>query len=266
MQSDQEFDYVVVGGGTAGCVLAARLSEDPATKVLLLEAGPHPRSMWINMPAGMGRLFVNCRYNWGFESEPEPHLDGRVLYWPQGKTLGGSSAINGMAFVRGQPEDFERWVELGASGWGWSDVLPWFRRIEHRSGGSELRGHGGPLRISDPGYVHHSAHAFLASAQGQGLQANPDYNSEIQEGASLLQFTIDRGRRVSAWNAWLKPALSRPNLTVMTGVAVERILFDGSRSTAVSWSRDAAIGIARARNEIIVAAGAIFRVKIVLRP
>jgi choline dehydrogenase len=253
---DEQFDYIIAGGGTAGCVIAARLSEDPSVQVLLIEAGPPPDSLWIRMPAGMGRLFVNKHYNWCFESEPEPHLDDRILFWPQGKTLGGSSAINGMAFVRGHPEDFDNWAALGARGWSWKDVLPYFRKLERRSE-SSLRGGAGPLTVSDPGYVHPSARAFIEAAKACGVPANSDYNGERQEGASLLQFTIRNGQRASAAVAYLKDAAKRPNLTIRTDGDVRRILFSGSRATGVAYTHRGRERTAGASIEVIVTAGAI---------
>jgi len=251
----ESYDYIIVGGGAAGCVLAARLSENPKVRVLLLEAGPAPDSLWIRMPAGMGRLFVNPRYNWCFETQSEPQLD-RKLFWPQGKTLGGSSAINGMAFVRGHPEDYDGWRDAGAVGWGWRDLAPIFQRLERR-GGDPGRGAAGPVRVSDPGYVHASARAFCAAARTAGLAPNPDYNGVRQEGASLLQFTIDRGVRCSAADAYLKPALRRPNLRVLTEAHARRVLFAGGRASGVEFRRGDAVQVASAGREVIVAAGAI---------
>jgi choline dehydrogenase len=250
------FDFIIVGGGTAGCVLAARLSEDSGKSVLLLEAGPPADSLWIGMPAGMGRLFVNPRYNWCYESEPEVHLGGRSLFWPQGKTLGGSSAINGMAFVRGQPRDYDDWAAGGAKGWGWDDVLPYFSKLESRSR-SFLRGDSGPLAVSDPAYVHPSTLAFVASAAHCGVPLNPDYNGATQEGVSLLQFTIRDGRRASAATAYLGTARRRPNLMVLTNSKASRITFSGRRATGVTFRHGGMECQAAARGEVIVCAGAI---------
>jgi choline dehydrogenase len=253
---DGLFDYIIVGGGTAGCVLAARLTEVPGIRVLLLEVGPPADSLWIRMPAGMGRLFGNPRYNWCFESEPEPQLDGRALFWPQGRTLGGSSAINGMAFVRGHAEDFDGWAASGAAGWSWAEVLPYFRKLEGRGGGG-LRGADGPLTVSNPAYVHPSSHAFLAAAKVCGLPINPDYNGSAQEGASLLQFTIRNGRRASAATAYLDAARRRPNLAIVTNADVRRIDFDGRRAIGVTYLHESVMRSARVEGEVILAAGAI---------
>lgn len=250
------FDYIIVGGGTAGCVLAARLTEAPGIRVLLLEAGPPPDSLWIRMPAGMGRLFVNPRYNWCYESEPEPQLGGRALFWPQGKTLGGSSAINGMAFVRGHAEDFDGWAAAGANGWAWRDVLPYFCKLERRDDAA-LRGTDGPLAVSDPAYVHPSSYAFLAAAKACGLPINPDYNGAVQEGASLLQFTISNGQRVSAATAYLDAARRRPNLAIVPNADVRRIDFEGRRAIGVTYMHDGVSRSAPASGEVILAAGAI---------
>lgn len=264
MTQQDNFDYIVIGGGVAGCVLAARLTEDADMRVLLLEAGPAPDNLWMRMPAGMGRLFVNPTYNWCFESEPEPQLGDRALFWPQGKALGGGSSINGMAFVRGHPEDFDGWAATGAVGWGWDDVLPYFRKLENR-GNQELRGAGGPLAITDPRYVHPSTRAFLAAAAACGLEHNSDYNGPRQEGASLLQFTIRDGRRDSAVTSYLRAARHRRNLTIVTNAAVQAITFDGLRAKGVSYERRGAAATARARREVIVAAGAINSPRLLLR-
>jgi choline dehydrogenase len=261
---DGDFDYIIVGGGTAGCVLADRLTADGTARVLLLEAGPPATSLWISMPAGMGRLFVNPRYNWGFLGQPEPTLGGRELYFPQGRVLGGSSAINGMAFVRGQPQDYDGWRVGGATGWGWGDVLPYFERLEDRCA-APGRGQGGRLSVSDPCYVHGSAHAFCAAAHAAGAPDNPDYNGAVQEGAGLLQFTIRDGRRDSAASAYLSQARMRRNLKVLTSARATEILFEGRKAVGVAFEHGGATRIAPARGEVIVASGAIGSPHLLLR-
>ncbi len=260
-----EFDYVIAGGGLAGCILAARLSEDPKVEVLLVEAGGAPDSIWIRMPAGMGRLFVNPSYNWGFMTHST--TDGRPsqLYLPQGKVLGGSSSINGMAFVRGHPQDYDRWQELGADGWNWQSVLPYFIKLERRAGpASELRGTDGPLGISEPTFRHPSSKAFVEAAVRAGLPRNPDYNGVSQEGASFLQFSITDGKRDSAFRAWLEPALRRPNLHVETNAFVHRVLLEGRRAVGVCYKRAGMLRSVRARREVIVTGGAIGSPRILL--
>ena len=258
------FDYIVTGGGSAGCVLAARLSEDPSVQVLLLEAGPPADSLWMRMPAGMGRLFMNSTYNWGFMTEPEPRLDGREIYWPQGKTLGGSSSINGMAFVRGHPEDYDGWPQLGAPGWGWEDVLPYFKKCERRAGGGVDRGQDGPLTISDPSYRHPSSQAFVDACASLGLSRNPDYNAGEQGGVSFLQYSIARGRRASSADAYLRPARRRPNLQVVTGAFVRRVVIEGGRAVGVEYEAHGRKVIASADREVVVAGGAIGSPRILL--
>lgn len=260
-----EFDYVIAGGGLAGCILAARLSEDPGVQVLLLEAGGSPDSIWIRMPAGMGRLFVNPRYNWCFMAHGAADTGLSELYLPQGKVLGGSSSINGMAFVRGHPQDYDRWQELGAEGWNWQSVLPYFIKLERRAGlAGELRGTKGPLGISEPTFRHPSSKAFVEAAVRAGLPLNPDYNGVSQEGASFLQYSITGGKRDSAFRAWLEPALGRPNLHVETGAFVNRVLLEGRRAVGVGYMRDGKLLSARARREVIVTGGAIGSPRILL--
>ena len=260
-----EFDYIIAGGGLAGCILAARLSEDENVKVLLLEAGGPPDSIWIRMPAGMGRLFVNPAYNWCFTAHSAPDNGSSALYLPQGKVLGGSSSINGMAFVRGHPQDYDRWEELGATGWNWQSVLPYFTRLEQRPGpATGLRGTKGPLCISEPTFRHPSSQAFVEAAVRAGLPRNPDYNGASQEGASFLQYTIKNGKRDSAFRAWLEPALGRPNLHLETHAFVHRVLFEGRRAAGVRYARGGALNDVRARREVIITGGAIGSPRILL--
>ena len=260
-----EFDYVIAGGGTAGCVLAARLSEDPTVRVLLLEAGGPPDSLWIRMPAGMGRLFVNPAYNWGYLAQAGTQHGSRELYLPQGKVLGGSSSINGMAFVRGHPQDYDRWHSGGATGWDWASVLPYFMRLESRLDGPlESRGQRGPLGISEPAFRHPSSCAFIEAAAAAGLRRNPDYNGPTQEGVGFLQFSIRGGKRDSSYRGWLAPALGRPNLIVRTGAHVHRVLIDHGRAFGVRYAQAGRLLEARACREIIVAGGAIGSPRILL--
>lgn len=254
------WDHVVVGGGSAGCVLAHRLSADPSRRVLLLEAGPEDRSPWIRVPLGYGKLFADRRHNWMFETEPEPGLGGRRVFQPRGKVLGGSSAINGLLYVRGQPEDFAHWRQLGLPGWGWEDVLPAFRRAEDNARGAcAHHGAGGPLAVSDQADPHPLSDAFVAAAVEAGFARNPDFNGAAQEGVGYYQVTARRGRRVSAAHGYLTPAVrARPNLRVETGALARRVLFEGRRAVGVAWRRGGPGGpevVARAR-EVVLCAGA----------
>jgi choline dehydrogenase len=250
-------DYVIVGAGTAGCVLAARLTENPATSVLLLEAGPVDRHFSISIPAAFSRLF-KTRFDWNFSSVPQPALEGRSIYFPRGRMLGGTSSMNAMLHVRGNPADYDGWREDGCPGWGWDDVLPAFRKAErHARGPSPWRGTDGPLEIRDLGEHSPATHAFVEAAQEAGLPRNPDMNGERQEGVDYSQVTQRRGRRWSVADAYLRPALKRPNLTVRTDAQVRRILLDGSRATGAEYAVNGATHSASARREVILAAGAI---------
>lgn len=257
MAEAQEFDYVIVGGGTAGCVLAARLSEDPACRVLLLEAGPRRESPWVRVPAGFTKLLTGTRHNWGLKTEPEAATENRMIAIPKGKGLGGSTLINGMIFVRGQPGDYDRWAQRGCIGWGWSDVLPYFKALERFEAPGESRGTEGPLPICRVGDRPEIAEAFIAAAEAAGHPRNDDYNGADQTGFGYYQVNQSGGRRVSAADAYLKPALGRANLTVLTDASVARILLQGRRATGV----EALIGGTRkrftARAEVILAAGAV---------
>ncbi len=253
------YDYVIVGGGTAGCVLANRLSADPRTTVLLLEAGGPGRSWWLKLPIGYGHSFYNPAVNWMYRTQPEAALDGRDGYWPRGKVLGGSSAINAMVFVRGQPSDFDGWAAAGNPGWGWADVLPYFRKLEDSEHGPDAwRGRGGPVHVSDvSASVHPLCGAYLQAGVQAGLPRNADLNGASAEGVGINQITTRNGWRESAATAYLQPALRRSNLRVETGARATRIVFDGTAATGVCYLQDGRVHEVRARRELIVAAGAI---------
>ena len=251
------FDYVVVGAGPAGCVLASRLSADPASSVLLLEAGPPDSKIETRIPAAATKLF-KTRYDWDYTTTGQAGLAGRELYWPRGKTLGGSSAINFQIYVRGHRCDFDLWAGLGNPGWGFEQVLPYFRRLEHRRGGDQwLRGRNGPLCIEDLRDPNPMTLAFVRAAAEAGLAVNDDVNGAVQDGVGLSQVTQRRGRRWSAADAYLRPARRRPNLTVRTGARATRVQFQRRRAVGVEYLDGGRRQIARAGREVIVAAGAI---------
>src|SRR6185312_3751469 len=211
------FDYVVVGGGTAGCVLANRLTADGRHRVLLLEAGPVDRSPWIHIPIGYAKTMFHPRYNWGFRTDPEPQMDSRAMYWPRGRCLGGSSSINGLIYIRGQPEDYDRWLAQGGAGWGWKDVRPFFIRMEHNTrGASEWHGADGPQWCSDIGRPHELMEAIARGAAELGVPRNDDFNGARQEGVGYYQLFTRRGWRCSTASGYLRPARNRPNLEVST--------------------------------------------------
>lgn len=253
-----QFDYVIVGAGTAGCVLASRLSAVPGNRVLLIEAGPRDTNPWIDIPAGVSRLFSDTRVNWAYTSEGEPGLNGRKLYWPRGKVLGGTSAINGHVYMRGNPGDYDAWRDAGNRGWGWSDVLPYFRRSErfHR-GEDPFHGACGELPVTGVEEPHPTSEDFVRSAVALGHARNEDFNGATQEGVGYLHYMIGDGRRASTARVFLRPVLGRPNLRVETGALVERVLFDGRVARGVRL-RDArgAREIAAVR-EVILCGGAI---------
>jgi choline dehydrogenase len=253
-----EFDYVIIGAGSAGCVLADRLSEDGRNSVLLLEYGGSDRSIFIQMPTALSIPLNMPRYNWGYKSEPEPQLGGRRIATPRGKVLGGSSSINGMVYVRGSPMDFERWRGEGAAGWCYSEVLPYFRRAERRAeGGNEYRGDSGKLQTCY-GSLRNPLHAaWLQAGQQAGYLSSSDLNGAQQEGFGRLDMTIGNGRRCSTANAYLKPALRRPNLSVRTHVLVTRIEFEGTQASGVRYRLGDSERSVRARREVILSAGTI---------
>ncbi|HET7588894.1 MAG TPA: GMC family oxidoreductase N-terminal domain-containing protein [Solirubrobacterales bacterium] len=251
-------DYVIVGAGSAGCVLANRLSEDPAVRVLLVEAGGKDRHPNIKIPAAFAKQF-KTGLDWDLATEPEPHCDNRSLYIPRGKGLGGSSSMNAMLYVRGNPLDYEGWVEAGAAGWGWDDVLPYFLKAEdNQRGASDYHATGGPLRVEDERSPRPLTGRFLAACAAAGIPRIDDYNGPEQDGAALAQVTQRRGRRWSAADAYLRPALKRPNLEVVTGALVAGLEIEGGAARGVRYSRRrGGEQVARAGREVILSAGAI---------
>ena len=252
------FDFVIVGAGSAGCALASRLTEDAGTRVALLEAGGNDTSMMIHMPAGLGEIIPpekNSEVNWGYWTEPQAHLNGRRLYWPRGKTLGGSSSINGMVYIRGHASDYDRWAQIGCTGWGWADVLPWFRNSEDSErGASEWHGTGGPLATGTRMSPNKLNQAFIDAAVQHGLPHTDDFNGPQMEGAGSYDSTVRGGKRWSTARGYLNDEVRRrPNLKIITGALAERVIFEGRRATGVAWTGGQ---ITRGRR-IILAGGAI---------
>ncbi len=257
-QPRTDFDFVVVGAGSAGCVLAARLSEDPSVSVCLLEAGPRDSHPLIRVPIGMLWLMRSPGLNWRYRTVPQDALANRALYCPRGRTLGGSSAINAMIYTRGHRSDYDAWRDAGNPGWGYDDVLPSFRRSENQErGATEFHGVGGPLNVADPRSPNELSRAFIESALQAGYRANADFNGAEQEGIGLYQLTQKNGERVSTAHAYLHPAQSRANLTVITGAHATRVALDRRRATGVEYLKDGRLQIAGARAEVLLSAGAI---------
>jgi len=253
-----EFDYVIVGGGSAGCALAGRLSEDPDVTVALLEAGGADTSVLIHCPAGLAVMAKQKTINWAFETVPQPGLNGRRGYQPRGKVLGGSSSINAMIYMRGQPQDYDAWAAAGNPGWAWADVLPWFKRAEHNERGADAwHGTGGPLNVMDLVSPNPILPAFLEAGRQAGFPLNTDFNGPTQEGIGAYQVTHKRGERFSAAKAYLTPNLSRPNLQVLTGTQTTRVLLEGRRAVGVQALRGGERITVRARAEVVLSAGAL---------
>jgi choline dehydrogenase len=251
-------DYVVVGAGSAGCAVAARLSEDPSVRVVLLEAGARDRNPWLHVPIGYAKTMYHPTLSWNLMTEPEPELEGRRVPWPRGRVLGGSSAINGLLYVRGQQEDYDHWRQLGCTGWSFDDVLPYFRRAEDQERGeSRLHGTGGPLAVSDLRDRNPLAESFIDAAVELGFPRNEDFNGEVQEGAGFYQTTSRKGWRISSATAYLKPARGRTNLTVIADAHSTGLLMEGRRATGVKFRRHGAMLTVRAAREVILCGGAI---------
>jgi len=253
------YDYIIVGAGSAGCVLANRLSEDPAVSVLLLEAGPSDWHPFVHMPAGLAKLVGNKGVNWDYNTAPDPELGNRSLWWPRGKVLGGSSSINAMCYIRGHARDYDEWQSLGAEGWNWNAVLPYFKRSEGNSrGASELHGGDGPLGVSDHRYGNPLSPVFLEASKQAGLPVNDDFNGAQQEGMGWYQTTTRNGARCSSADAYLKPVRARPNLKVVTHALASRVTFEDGRANGVVYSVAGKGGFCEgARREVILCGGAI---------
>ena len=251
------FDYIIVGAGSAGCVLANRLTESGRHRVLLIEAGGHDRHIWIHIPLGYGKLFDNAKVNWLYKTEPEPELNNRQIIQPRGKVLGGSSSINGLLYVRGQHEDYDHWRQLGNTGWGFAEVLPYFRRAEDQQrGADEFHGTGGPLAVSDVCEPHPLCEAFIEAAQRAGIARNDDFNGASQEGAGYFQLTTKNGRRWSTAVGYLRQARRRRNLAIISNALASRILFSGRRAVGVQYRQHGVPRTAFTDGEVIVSGGA----------
>jgi choline dehydrogenase len=252
----ESYDFIVTGAGSAGAVVAARLSESGRYSVLLLEAGPPDNNPWIHIPLGFAKTFIDPKVNWKFESAPQPSLGNRRLYLPRGKTLGGTSSINGMVYIRGNHADYDEWRQRGCTGWDWESVLPYFRKAQNQArGASEYHGAGGPLNVSDQPYKFELSEAVLAACEQAGIPRNPDFNGAQQEGCGYYQTTTANRRRWSSAKAYLEPARNRRNLTIRTGAHATKVLFTDGRATAVAFNTPQGRQIATVRREIIVSGG-----------
>jgi len=253
-----KYDFIVIGAGSAGCALANRLTSDPANRVLLLEAGGRDHNPWLHIPVGYYRTIFNKKLNWGYQTDPEPELENRQIAWPRGRVLGGSSAINGLVYIRGQREDFQLWRQMGNQGWGWDDVLPFFKKAEDQERGADaLHGEGGPLGVSDLKDTHEICEAYINACDEIGIPRTADFNGEVQEGAGYFQLTTRNGLRSSSAVAYLHPIKYRPNLAVVTDALVTRVVIEEKRATGVMYWQRGELKRADVEGEVILSAGAI---------
>ena len=261
----ESYDYIIAGAGSAGCVLANRLGEDPSLRILVLEAGGSERAVVVDMPAALSIPMNTKRFNWGMRTEPEPGLDGREVNLPRGKGLGGSSSINGMCWVRGSPMDYELWEALGAEGWRWSNVLPYFQRLENVEGGGPLRGTSGPVRVNRGLQRNPLYNVFVEAGVAAGYARSRNMNEAQHEGFGPMEMNIGDGLRMSAARAYLRPAMARGNVHVVTGALVDRVLFEGRRATGIAWKVNNEAREAKATREVILSAGSIMSPMILKR-
>lgn len=255
---ETRYDFIVVGAGSAGCVLANRLSANPEHRVLLLEAGPEDNNIWLKIPAGLTRVFAPGRRNWGYFTEPEPHLNNRRVYWPRGRTLGGSSAINGMVYLRGHPNDYDGWAQQGCRGWSWEEVMPYFKRSEsNERGESDLHGADGEMRVSDLVIDDEAGRLFMASAAAIGTPHRADLNDGVQHGVSRAQATIRNHRRASTATEFIHPVRHRANLRIECNALAQGILFEGKQARGITYSAGGGLATALADREVVLCGGVI---------